>query len=153
MQLTGPALYFISSFHSTQPRAPVTLVVMRWQGEEDAKIICSHSISGYDQILWYKQSQKQVQLLGYTRFDKSFPETGVNVVMDGDARQNQKCTLTIKEPKLNSSGVYFCAASYHSAAHHCTSIQKPPKHIILLSILHYVLIIVVTPLLCLLNSH
>lgn len=57
--------------------------------------------------------------------DKGYPETGVNVEMDGNADQGKNCTLTIKEIKLNSSGVYFCAARYHSGAHHCTSIQKP----------------------------
>uniref|UniRef100_A0A3Q4GPJ3 Ig-like domain-containing protein n=1 Tax=Neolamprologus brichardi TaxID=32507 RepID=A0A3Q4GPJ3_NEOBR len=67
---------------------------------EDAKISCSHNISSYNQILWYKQSKKQLELLGYI------------------ASQGKNCTLTIKETKLNSSGVYFCAASYHSSAHH-----------------------------------
>uniref|UniRef100_A0A3Q0RTV3 Ig-like domain-containing protein n=1 Tax=Amphilophus citrinellus TaxID=61819 RepID=A0A3Q0RTV3_AMPCI len=91
---------------------------------EDAKINCSHSITNYDRILWYKQSKNQLQLLGYM-----YIESGVNVAMDGSAEQNKMCTLTIRELNLNSSGVYFCAASNHSAAYHCTSIQKPPNHI------------------------
>uniref|UniRef100_A0A669CNJ7 Ig-like domain-containing protein n=1 Tax=Oreochromis niloticus TaxID=8128 RepID=A0A669CNJ7_ORENI len=101
---------------------------------EEAKIHCSHSISSYNQILWYKQSEKQLLLLGYMYYDKSNPEPGVNVTMDGDARQHKNCTLTIKYLKVSSSGVYFCAARYHSAAHHCTSIQKPPKHILKVSV-------------------
>uniref|UniRef100_A0A3Q0RYY5 Ig-like domain-containing protein n=1 Tax=Amphilophus citrinellus TaxID=61819 RepID=A0A3Q0RYY5_AMPCI len=96
---------------------------------EEAKIHCSHNITSYNQILWYKQSRKQLQLLGYMVLTAGNPEPGVNVVMDGNANQGQNCTLTIKEINLNSSGVYFCAARYHSAAHHCTSIQKPHKHI------------------------
>lgn len=92
---------------------------------EDAKIHCSHSIQNYYQILWYKQSKKQLQLLGYMNYDKSNPEPGVNVTMDGGAEKDQNCTLTIEDIKASSSGVYFCAASNHSAAHHCTPIQKP----------------------------
>ncbi|CAI5695675.1 unnamed protein product [Oreochromis niloticus] len=101
---------------------------------EEAKIYCWHSNPSYDQILWYKKSEKQLQLLGYMYDDKSYPETGVNITMDGDARQHKNCTLTIKYLKVSSSGVYFCAARYHSAAHHCTSIQKPPKHILKISV-------------------
>lgn len=84
---------------------------------EDAKISCSHNISSYKQTLWYKQSKKQLELLGYMVLTGGNPEAGVNVVMEGSASQGKNCTLTIKETKLSSSGVYFCAASYHSSAH------------------------------------
>uniref|UniRef100_A0A3Q4MA07 Ig-like domain-containing protein n=1 Tax=Neolamprologus brichardi TaxID=32507 RepID=A0A3Q4MA07_NEOBR len=94
---------------------------------EDVKVYCSHSIQSYNKILWYKQSKKQLQYLGYMNIDKGYPETGVNVTMEGNANKGENCTLTIKYLKLSSSGVYFCAASYHSAAHHCTSMQKPNK--------------------------
>uniref|UniRef100_A0A3P9BZ72 Ig-like domain-containing protein n=1 Tax=Maylandia zebra TaxID=106582 RepID=A0A3P9BZ72_9CICH len=97
--------------------------------EKEVKIHCSHSIQNYDTILWYKQSEKQLRLLGYLRYGTSTPETGVNVTIDGSAEKEENCTLTLKDLKVSSSGVYFCAASYHSAAHHCTSIQKPIKHI------------------------
>uniref|UniRef100_A0AAZ1X1K9 Ig-like domain-containing protein n=1 Tax=Oreochromis aureus TaxID=47969 RepID=A0AAZ1X1K9_OREAU len=85
---------------------------------EEAKIYCWHSNPSYDQILWYKKSEKQLQLLGYMYYDKSYPEPGVNITMDGD-----NCTLTIKDLKVSSSGVYFCAASYHKA----TSLKKKKK--------------------------
>ncbi|XP_063355176.1 M1-specific T cell receptor beta chain-like [Pelmatolapia mariae] len=77
---------------------------------EDAKVYCSHSIQNYNKILWYKQSEKQLQYLGYMNIDKGYPEPGVNVTMDGGANQKENCTLTIKDLKLSSSGVYFCAA-------------------------------------------
>uniref|UniRef100_A0AAZ1X0A8 Ig-like domain-containing protein n=1 Tax=Oreochromis aureus TaxID=47969 RepID=A0AAZ1X0A8_OREAU len=111
------------------PRTPANI----YTTGEEAKINCSHSIQSYDTILWYKQSKKTLQLLGYLRFGTGTREPGVNVTIGGSANQ-KNCTLTIKYLKLSSSGVYFCAASYHSAAHHCTSIQKPPKHLLKVSV-------------------
>uniref|UniRef100_A0A669F4A8 Ig-like domain-containing protein n=1 Tax=Oreochromis niloticus TaxID=8128 RepID=A0A669F4A8_ORENI len=92
---------------------------------EDAKIYCSQSIPNYNRILWYKQLETQLQFLGYMYLNDDNPEPGVNVMINGSARTGEKCTLTIKDIKPSSSGVYFCAASFHSAANHSTSIQKP----------------------------
>ena len=50
---------------------------------ETAKISCSHSIQSYNRILWYKQFNKQLQLLGYMDFNKGSPEPGVNVTIEG----------------------------------------------------------------------
>uniref|UniRef100_A0A3B4FWV2 Ig-like domain-containing protein n=1 Tax=Pundamilia nyererei TaxID=303518 RepID=A0A3B4FWV2_9CICH len=94
---------------------------------EDVKINCSQSIQNYDTILWYKQSAKLLQFLGYMYLNNYNPEPGVNVSMDGNADKGKNGTLIIKEPKVSSSGVYFCAAYYHSAARHYTSIQKRNK--------------------------
>lgn len=86
----------------------------RYNGEK-AEINCSHSIQNYDQILWYKQLQsRELQLLGYTYVDTTFPEPGVEEKMDGKANKDENCTLTVKDLKLNSRAVYFCAARYHS---------------------------------------
>ncbi|CAI5695677.1 unnamed protein product [Oreochromis niloticus] len=102
-----------SSFSDKVYQTPANI----YTNGEDAKISCSHNISSYNQILWYKQSKKQLELLGYMVLTGSNAEAGLNVVMEGSASQGKNCTLTIKEIKLNSSGVYFCAASYHSSAH------------------------------------
>lgn len=84
---------------------------------EAASISCSHSIQNYNVILWYKRLENtQLQLLGYRFLGESFIETGVDVEMQGSADRDQTCTLMIKELIESSSGVYFCAASYHSAA-------------------------------------
>lgn len=74
-----------------------------------AKITCSHSVDNYNQILWYKQSTKELQFLGYHYFNQGYPESGVDVEIDGGSNKNQICTLTIKG--RSSSAVYFCAAS------------------------------------------
>lgn len=84
---------------------------------ETAKISCSHSIQNYNVILWYKRSEgTQLQLLGYRFLSKTYPEPGVDVEMEGGADKGQICTLTIKKLNASRSAVYFCAASYHSAA-------------------------------------
>ncbi|XP_076013826.1 M1-specific T cell receptor beta chain-like isoform X5 [Genypterus blacodes] len=79
---------------------------------QTAKISCSHSIQNYDQILWYKQTKnRQLQLLGYMLANAGYPETGQNVSMGGSADKDKTSTLTIEGLSLNSSGVYFCAAT------------------------------------------
>uniref|UniRef100_A0A8C9WUQ3 Ig-like domain-containing protein n=1 Tax=Sander lucioperca TaxID=283035 RepID=A0A8C9WUQ3_SANLU len=76
---------------------------------QPAKIRCLHTSPSYNQILWYKQSKRQLQFLGYVYYNDGYPETGVTVTMEGSANKDQNCTLTIKELSLSSSVVYFCA--------------------------------------------
>uniref|UniRef100_A0A3B4T5U9 Immunoglobulin V-set domain-containing protein n=1 Tax=Seriola dumerili TaxID=41447 RepID=A0A3B4T5U9_SERDU len=91
------------------------------QGEA-ATITCSHSIQSYNQILWYKQlKNKQPQLLGYVYFSAATLEADANVKMEGSANKDKNCTLRTEALNLNSSAVYFCAASYHSASYHSHS--------------------------------
>uniref|UniRef100_A0A3Q4G8S5 Immunoglobulin V-set domain-containing protein n=1 Tax=Neolamprologus brichardi TaxID=32507 RepID=A0A3Q4G8S5_NEOBR len=105
-------VFSISLYYSSQPLTP--------------------GVSHYNQCLTdirYYNRKETLQLLGFLFLGKGTIEPGVNVTMDGGANVKENCTLTIKDIELSSSGVYFCAASYHSASHHCTSIQKPIKHI------------------------
>uniref|UniRef100_A0A4W6BUR6 Ig-like domain-containing protein n=1 Tax=Lates calcarifer TaxID=8187 RepID=A0A4W6BUR6_LATCA len=96
---------------------------------QTAKIYCSHNDNNYNQILWYKKSDRELQFLGYMLTISGKPADGVNVKIEGGASKGQNCTLTIEGLSLNNSAVYFCAASYHSATHHCFSVQKPHCHI------------------------
>lgn len=92
---------------------------------EEAVISCSHSIKDYDRILWYKQMKDgQLQFLGYIMAGIKNPEPGLGVKMDGDANINNNCTLTVEGLSENSSALYFCAASQHSAAGLCSSCTK-----------------------------
>uniref|UniRef100_A0A4W6CMH4 Ig-like domain-containing protein n=1 Tax=Lates calcarifer TaxID=8187 RepID=A0A4W6CMH4_LATCA len=102
----------------------VPLSVTKKPGEK-VTIYCSHSIDDYDRILWYKQSNRELQFLGYIIINTAKSEDGVDVKIDGNANKGQNCTLTIEGLSLNDSAVYFCAASYHSATYHCSSVQKP----------------------------
>ncbi|KAI3367357.1 hypothetical protein L3Q82_026164 [Scortum barcoo] len=95
-----------------------------------AVIDCSHTIiDTYDNIIWYKQLENgQLQFLGYMYTNMYNPEAGLGVKISGRAEKDQTCTLTIDEVSLNSSAVYFCAASLHSVTYHCSLVQKPPHH-------------------------
>lgn len=81
-------------------------------------ISCSHKITNYQTILWYKQDEhKALKLLGYIVLTEAKPEDDVKgkISFDGDGRKQSN--LSISDLLLKDSGVYFCAASYHSAAH------------------------------------
>uniref|UniRef100_A0A671XM26 Ig-like domain-containing protein n=1 Tax=Sparus aurata TaxID=8175 RepID=A0A671XM26_SPAAU len=100
------------------------------QPGEEAKITCIHTISTFDRILWYKQTNIQLQLLGYMVGDSEFPEkTGEEetVKIEGNANKDKNCTLTIEGLKLNSSAVYFCAARLHSATY-CRGTLRTTNH-------------------------
>uniref|UniRef100_A0A673YU27 Ig-like domain-containing protein n=1 Tax=Salmo trutta TaxID=8032 RepID=A0A673YU27_SALTR len=81
---------------------------------ELAKMECSHSISAYNVILWYKQSNyREFVFLGYMTAKTANPEVGFGI--EGDASAGGTSTLTINQLTPNSSAVYYCAASLHSA--------------------------------------
>lgn len=80
-----------------------------------AEISCSHSIDNYNVILWYKQTDRDLQLLGWMVVGGETLEKGVKAKITGNANKDSVCTLTITELNRNSSAVYFCAASLHSA--------------------------------------
>ena len=94
--------------------------------ERNSKINCSHDIDSYNRILWYKQSDGDLKLLGYMVGSSGNVEPGVDVKISGDANKGKTCTLTIEDLSLSSSAVYFCAASFHSESYQCSSTQKPP---------------------------
>lgn len=89
---------------------------IHYKPEETAEIKCSHSITNYNTILWYKQTQdRQLQFLGYLTGASAFPESGLGVKLGGSADEGQTSTLTIAGLSLANSAVYYCAARSHSA--------------------------------------
>uniref|UniRef100_H3C5C0 Immunoglobulin V-set domain-containing protein n=1 Tax=Tetraodon nigroviridis TaxID=99883 RepID=H3C5C0_TETNG len=69
-------------------------------------------IPNYNQILWYKKSNQELQLLGYMYFNNPNIENGINATIEGDANKDKTCTLILESLDLHSSAVYFCAASF-----------------------------------------
>ncbi|KAM3595133.1 uncharacterized protein V6R79_018632 [Siganus canaliculatus] len=70
------------------------------QQGQTAQIQCSHRIQSYNVILWYKQTDGQMQLLGYMYADNPTLEPEVNVKIEGNANKDQNCTLTVEKLTL-----------------------------------------------------
>ncbi|KAL7380119.1 hypothetical protein ABVT39_012075 [Epinephelus coioides] len=92
--------------------------IMKKTGQSVAREInCSHSITNYDVILWYKQDQhKALKLLGYLNINIQNVEKDVEGKISFDGNGQTHSRLSISDLALDDSGVYFCAASQHSAA-------------------------------------
>ena len=92
--------------------------IIKRSGESVAsEIKCSHSITNYDKILWYKQDeQKALKLLGYLNVIHPYPEDDVKGKISLDGVGSTHSSLSVSNLSLNDNGVYFCAASRHSAA-------------------------------------
>uniref|UniRef100_A0A8C6KXK5 Ig-like domain-containing protein n=1 Tax=Nothobranchius furzeri TaxID=105023 RepID=A0A8C6KXK5_NOTFU len=76
-----------------------------------SEIKCSHQITNYDLILWYKQDEnKALLLLGYLNLHFVTLEDDMKGKIDltGDGRKES--SLVVSDLKLNDSAVYFCAA-------------------------------------------
>ncbi|KAL7379690.1 hypothetical protein ABVT39_004172 [Epinephelus coioides] len=70
-----------------------------------SEINCSHSVTNYDRILWYKQDEQgALQFLGYLNLANPYPEDSVKgkISFDGDGRKNSR--LSISDLALNDSG-------------------------------------------------
>ncbi|XP_019727816.1 uncharacterized protein LOC109517231 [Hippocampus comes] len=88
------------------------LYLMKKVREDTNELSCSHSITDYNMILWYKQDRGgAMELLGY--LNQKFPAVEEHLKgkfsFSGDARQ--RSNLIINDLRINDSAVYFCAAS------------------------------------------
>uniref|UniRef100_A0A4W6BS08 Ig-like domain-containing protein n=1 Tax=Lates calcarifer TaxID=8187 RepID=A0A4W6BS08_LATCA len=95
-------------------------VIIKKTGESvTSEIKCSHSITSYNTILWYKQEgQRALKLLGYVFTTTATSEDDVKgkISFDGDGRKQS--SLTISNLSSNDS-LYFCAVSEHSDTDTC----------------------------------
>uniref|UniRef100_A0AAR2JHX8 Ig-like domain-containing protein n=1 Tax=Pygocentrus nattereri TaxID=42514 RepID=A0AAR2JHX8_PYGNA len=91
---------------------------------------CEHNISGYDRMLWYKQSNSEttaLALISYTvgkgslnnedRFQERFTLNRQTTVED----------LSISELQQSDSAVYYCGVSKQTAAHSYECRTKRPN--------------------------
>ena len=109
-------------------------MVVAIESGQTATLSCSHSIKDYNQIFWYKQQRinKELEFLGYIWGTSAKPEEGMAVEMDGSASQHKTATLTIQNISVESSAVYFCAASTQCSVLqvHCTKTPRLIIHLI-----------------------
>ncbi len=103
--------------------------VIFWSPESLAEITCRHQITNYDTLLWYQHSQTvtELKLMGYMSYaqrtlEKPF-EKHFNVSGHG---KTQSTLHLIQLRKSEDSGVYYCAAYYHSAVSSLSIKQNVP---------------------------
>lgn len=88
-------------------------------------ISCSHWIQNYDRMNWYRQSDRELQLLGYMNYDRGCSKDGLGVKISGSPLYGKTCNLTVEWLKANGSAVYYCAASAHTDVYSRLHAQKP----------------------------
>uniref|UniRef100_A0A3B4X7B0 Ig-like domain-containing protein n=1 Tax=Seriola lalandi dorsalis TaxID=1841481 RepID=A0A3B4X7B0_SERLL len=89
---------------------------------QSATMNCSQNKgSTYREMYWYRQLPGEgiKQIVFTTAYSAHEYEKGFN----------QDRFPAQKKLSLNDSAMYFCAARYHSATNHCSSVQIPPHHI------------------------
>lgn len=99
--------------------------------QQSALFECSHKIQFHEVILWYKQSKnKDMIFLAYLNLDKAYPEDTFRdkYKFQGDGRNN--ASMTIENPVLDDTAVYFCAAKRHSVTVSLSAVQKPSGNLI-----------------------
>ncbi|KAG9268846.1 hypothetical protein AMEX_G17872, partial [Astyanax mexicanus] len=119
---TDNAVYFCAVISSSSDQVFQTPPDQFRKDGESAELHCSHSISGYNRILWYKQTRnQQLQLIGYLAYTQAFwePEFINKTALSGSGDKNAK--LTIKSLTSNDSAVYFCAAFTQCYTHSLSS--------------------------------
>ncbi|KAL3968532.1 ETS domain-containing transcription factor ERF [Sarotherodon galilaeus] len=106
----------VSSTYTVQQTPPS--IIKKVGQSVSSEIHCSHSVSIFDRILWYKQDEhRALKFLGYLNGEYPYPENDVKgkISFNGNARKHSN--LTISNVSVTDSAVYFCAASTGSEAY------------------------------------
>lgn len=91
------------------------------------KFNCVHDVTDYNVVLWYCQRDgREYTLMGYLleSYETKEPDFAGRIQIKGDANANNLNSLTINSLTVDDTGVYFCAASQHSATSHLYSETK-----------------------------
>uniref|UniRef100_A0A8C7X3P4 Ig-like domain-containing protein n=1 Tax=Oryzias sinensis TaxID=183150 RepID=A0A8C7X3P4_9TELE len=106
---TFDSVCFPTSSYAVQQTPPS---LIRSPGQSvPSQIYCSHSITNFDNILWYKQdSGGALKYLGYLNLQFPYPENDVKETLSfsGDGRSHSN--LSFSGLSEVDSAVYFCAA-------------------------------------------
>jgi len=113
--------YFFTGFsHSNKVDQSPPDVIRK--PEETARLQCLHSVTSYNRINWYRQTQDQgFTLMGQLYLTTPNTETDFTYKIEMSGNGNSNGSLTIKSLSSSDSAVYFCAAYY-------TVFQIPAVH-------------------------
>lgn len=117
MAISSSALLLTAAADTKSVRQTPAFITKREGDALVSGINCSHQVSSFQVILWYKQDgSRALKLLGYVYYNNPNVEEDVkgHISFDGDGRS--RSSLSVAAAGLKDSGVYFCAASVHSAA-------------------------------------
>lgn len=111
-------LFFSTGASDTKSVLQTPPDIIKRNGESVVSgIKCSHKITNYDRILWYKQDEhRNLKLLGFLNVKFVNLEDDAKGKFNFDGLGSEKSSLSISDLALNDSAVYFCAAGRHSAA-------------------------------------
>lgn len=93
-----------------------------------AEMVCSHNVSSYTMIFWYKQTfGHEFTLLGYIWNKNNFPEADFTdkISLAGDGSKNG--SLKVNDLAPSDSAMYYCAASLHGVMCSPATVQKALK--------------------------
>ncbi|CAI5695654.1 unnamed protein product [Oreochromis niloticus] len=103
----------VSSTYTVQQTPPS--IIKKVGQAVSSEIHCSHEVSIFERILWYKQDKDRApQFLGYLNLNSPYPEEDVKGKISFNGNGKKYSNLTISNVSVTDSAVYFCAASQHS---------------------------------------
>lgn len=117
VSITSSPSFLTGAADTTSVLQTPAFIIKRDGDSHVSGINCSHRVPRFQVILWYKQDEtKALKLLGYlnNKFSKVEDDVKGKMSIDGDGSAHS--SLGIADVVVNDSGVYFCAASLHSAA-------------------------------------
>ncbi|KAL7872929.1 hypothetical protein AOLI_G00120000 [Acnodon oligacanthus] len=104
------SLLWLEVFSNSKDVSQMPPDLLRKPGES-AVLQCLHSISGYNYILWYKQTRnRELQYMGRLAVTSSQPEPEFSKKISLSGSGNKNGTLIINDLTSNDSAVYYCAA-------------------------------------------
>ncbi|MEQ2309387.1 hypothetical protein AMECASPLE_038127, partial [Ameca splendens] len=85
--------------------------------QDPATISCSHSISSYNVILWYKKpiGDSALKLIGHILYASATLEDEFKEHFNVSGDGSKKSELHVQKLQPEDSSSYYCAASRHSA--------------------------------------
>uniref|UniRef100_A0A3Q4GEK6 Ig-like domain-containing protein n=1 Tax=Neolamprologus brichardi TaxID=32507 RepID=A0A3Q4GEK6_NEOBR len=107
-QIAVFVLLYLSTTYNVQQTPPS--IIKKVGQSVSSQIHCSHNMSIFERILWYKQDEHRApQFLGYLNLNFPYPEEDVKGKISFNGNGQKYSNLTISNVSVTDSAVYFCA--------------------------------------------